>query len=44
MTCKTPKQYLASVKQNGCNLRAVPEKFRTSEICLEAVKEEGWAY
>jgi len=38
-----PNQYLASVKQNGCALRAVPEKFKTPEICFAAVKQDGEA-
>ena len=35
-------EYLEMVKNNGFSLGLIPSKYKTKEICLEAVKQNGW--
>ncbi len=40
---KTPEAYTDAVKQNGLELRFVPEALKTPELCLAACRQNGLA-
>ena len=40
---KTIAEALAEVKIDYSQLQHIPEKFKTAELCLEAVIDNGWA-
>jgi hypothetical protein len=40
---KTPDEWLALLKKNGCLLRFVPKDMMTPEMCWAAVQESGYA-
>ena len=39
----TEKKALAAARRDGSALKHMPAKLKTPELCLEAVKQTGWA-